>query len=70
MCYWQIQDMTFSHQLPMSRCYAHACRIWRDHRGLGLGRNRWKKDTSKGEEISTIEKIEGDKVYEAMYNSA
>ena len=25
---------------------------------------------SKGEGISTIEKIEGDKVYEAMYNRA
>ena len=24
--------------VALSRCYAHACRIWRDHGGLGLER--------------------------------
>ena len=38
---------------------ARACRIRQDHEGLGLG-SRW-------EEINTVEKIEGDKVYEVMY---
>ena len=67
-CHRKGTEKSFAHGKLVSPCYARACRIRRDHGGLGLGSEQMgRRVWAKGGEINMIEKIEGDKVYKAMY---